>query len=87
MSKLTIRVTQEHIDKGHRNSCGKCPVALAMKDAGLGDPQVGVHGFQYLHSDGFWTTGILPEYVRDFIRHFDGAYSVSPFEFDVEVAQ
>jgi len=31
---VTIRVTQEHIDKGARRRCTACPVALAVREAG-----------------------------------------------------
>jgi hypothetical protein len=33
MTKVTINVTQEHINRGIRGSADRCPIALATKEA------------------------------------------------------
>lgn len=38
---MQITVTQEHIDNGRRHVPHKCPIVLALKDAGFENPQVG----------------------------------------------
>ncbi len=82
---MTIAVTQEDIDTGRRNSCGNCPIALAINRAtGTTDSAVGI------------TTATvrgavfsLAEEAVAFIVRFDisGRKMVQPFTFEMELMQ
>jgi hypothetical protein len=85
---MVVEVTQKHINKGLRNDCRRCPIALALKDAGLSDVVVMrsivlIHprrGSQYRYSCA------LPTSVSQFIESFDSIQGVEPFSFELEVA-
>lgn len=79
-----VVVTQDHIDRGARNSVTSCPVSLALDD-------VRVHvwgGDVCLSRDGthqgehFGVT--LPGEVAAWINDFDDGLPVHPFEFDID---
>lgn len=74
----TIRVTQEHIDKGIRNDVCLCPVALALKSAGICEPYV--TGDEIEVGSASYSP---PEKVTNFIFKFDAGESVRPFKFSV----
>ena len=77
---MKIKVTQKHIDAGKAEDC---PVALAMRDSGLVQPDVG-------QDDIRWQKGahqewcITPAKVYVFIMRFDDGRSVRPFEFELD---
>ena len=80
-----ITVTAEHIARGRRDSCGLCPVALAIADAGLGPAWVD-SAHVTLRKRGHWTEVDLPSDVSRFIEAFDGGYddgTVRPFTFEL----
>ena len=82
----TISVEQRHIKAGIRQSSDRCPVALAIEDAGLDRPCVHSCGIQWMvFNDGDETTYMrspMPSRVRDFMDDFDaGGYSPPPFTF------
>jgi hypothetical protein len=72
--KITIKVTQDNINKGKRKALKKCPLALAFEEAGYKSPVV-----------WYWSTSFkLPgskdtQYVslsnkaKNFIEKFDAA--------------
>jgi hypothetical protein len=62
-----IRVTQEHIDKGVRNDSNECPIALAVKAAGLPEPHI-----SYTRATGKGWVAVLPSEASDFIALVDG---------------
>lgn len=69
---MKIKVERRHIQKGKRADCYKCPVALALKEAGYKGVEVG---------DGFVEfDGITYNMRRGtrFIRRFDNNLSVKP---------
>lgn len=77
--KLTIRVTQNHIDKGRPEDCGRCPVALAVLDALPDVRRVYVDGdiisVRYARKDHvYW----CPIEVANFVSDFDSGDPVSP---------
>jgi len=90
VSKLafrTICVTQEHIDRGQRADCDRCPIALAVLDA-LGNPE----GSSFIQVSlwnvfaGRDTVFRLPGAAREFISDFDNRRNVRPFRFTLSVA-
>jgi hypothetical protein len=80
--KTTINVTQEHIDKGLRRQCSKCPVALAIKDVCKPETYVNVSSVIYV---GGKFSKAAPLDVERFIGRFDGSFSVEPFSFDLDI--
>jgi hypothetical protein len=79
---MTIHVTQEHIDKGLK-SCGGCPIALALRDAGFNDVVVFQRRFIYDARRGSPSHTLPPE-AREFIEKFDKGRTVQPFSFELE---
>jgi hypothetical protein len=81
--RVTVQVTQEHIDKGERHICARCPAALAMSDAGL---EAGVYSdFLYLADSG--ESVAMPWDVARFIKKFDLGWPVEPFTFDIDIPE
>ncbi len=80
---MIIKVTQEHIDKGCRESGSNCPVALAIKE------QFNLEGV-YVYSFGVAKTERgevrlpFPIEVQKKILKFDREGTMSPFEFILE---
>ena len=66
-----IRVTQDHIRRGERGSLMRCPIGLALEDAG----GAGV----------MFPLSSLPEVAQNFVRDFDEGRRVEPFQFIMEV--
>jgi hypothetical protein len=93
--EVTVDVTQEDIDAGHRFDCDLCPIAVAMdrmlKD-GFRSAVSNVH-FEIHRHDGVSPPFanklpvvahdvILPVVAHDFICDFDGGHGIaSPFSF------
>jgi hypothetical protein len=80
--KMKIEVTAEDIKNGIRTLKCDCPVALALKRAGLREPIVNcdkVFFFPKLHSPQ--DIRPLPKKVTAFIRKFDDNRPVQPFSF------
>ena len=81
--KYHIEVTQDCIDYGVPK-VGSCPVALAMKQAGIQNPSVG-------RAVLFYTAGepdkmlILPPEVTRWTSMFDNGEGVKPFSFEIEI--
>lgn len=80
----TINVTQKHIDKGLRNNCQACPVALALRE------QTPYVNCMLDSSSIFWgdkdaTYSKVPYNVKTFIHNFDGIFGVEPFSFNIEM--
>lgn len=86
---MKITVTQEHIDKGKRKDHKCCPIALALKEAGLRNPSV-VPGWA-TYQDFDWggkrrTTQHrrLPTVAINFVVKFDKGWGIClPFEFQL----
>ena len=88
--KVVVDVTQEHIDKGEANSPCDCPIALALRDAGIVSPSV-------YDKIGLGTTNAdltsamaddwieCPSIVSKFVSDFDEYRYVEPFTFQLEV--
>lgn len=80
---MKISVTEKHIQNGCKHSCGGCPIALALRDSGHLQAQVGVQSW-WVHPSSIDIVA-LPEEAVQFIEHFDLGLSVAPFEFETEV--
>lgn len=82
MSERTIRVTQDHIDRGLKMDACQCPTALALIEAtGNTNP-----GAVVVSHNAFWLGAqkfITPPAVAEFIRKFDHNMTVEPFEFEI----
>ena len=83
---MRIKVTPEHINKGIGRHCLYCPMALAMRDAGL-DVEVIQSGRVSIRPEGWLSPYLarLPKVACDFIIDFDCGESVGPFEFELEL--
>ena len=80
---MIIRVKQEHIKEGIRNSPWNCAVALAIKDANLlsrKSKAVSVSGS--IEVDKFVYP--CPRSVDRFINKFDAGKKVKPFNFKLD---
>lgn len=78
---MRIFVTQEDIDKGERQKCTACPIALAASRA-LHQPNVLVDRFNV------WVPGeergrLMPDKAQLFVWKFDAGKRVRPFEFEL----
>ena len=83
--RFDIEVTQGHIDNGVAGNRNYCPVALAMRDAGLSVPVVGLKSGCAMSEVGFM--GILvgltftwPKCLTRFVEDFDKGKNVEPFK-------
>jgi len=72
---IKVKITKEHISKGERKHHCRCPIALALTDAGFTKVMVQ----PYAASTG--ETGIfsLCEEAEKFVRAFDAGNTVYPF--------
>ena len=81
---LKVEVTQAHIDKGGGTQpCFHCPIALAVKDAGIRDAAVHSQYIKYAFNGRVHFIH-LPEKAMFFIQHFDKGWPVQPFTFEVD---
>ena len=80
---MKISVQQKHIDAGVRGSCSSDPLALAMREAGLKKPYVGVSYITW--RKGFKDYSVeTPEDVLQFMESFDNqSASAKPIEFEL----
>lgn len=85
---MRVKVTQEDIEKGIPEHCGKCPIARAIRRAMPDAISVGVGsiGVEWFDKSGF-RVAELPQQAQQFIYYFDFGEPVQPFEFDLEIPQ
>ena len=74
--KTLIKVRRKHINEG-MPSAESCPVALAIEDSGLGDPEVVGAGLIIVNGKKYKE----PRSVTRFIAKFDEGKKVKPFNF------
>lgn len=86
MSKITINVTQEHIEKGKVGMTNSCPIALACSDAGLPTPFVTWDTIEWGPQGEDGIAVPTPHIAQTFIEDFDAEEYVVPFSFDIEFA-
>jgi hypothetical protein len=84
---IEVKVTQEHIARGERNSCVYCPVAIAMTDAFdigvLASCGTSVWSFDTFPG-GVVHEGWFPQEVTKWIMAFDRGDLMAPITFQVE---
>lgn len=76
---MKFTVTQDHIDRGQPKIAKSCPITLAVQEQNpWKTPNVSTrHNFLQIGIDCYE----LPNEAKDFIRRFDGGYTVKPFSF------
>lgn len=81
---MTISVTQEDIDKGRPNSCGSCPIALAVRRS-TGLLNASVSQSRIISWGGYKPRLDVetPAQAVDFIELFDSNEPVKPFTFEL----
>jgi hypothetical protein len=79
---MIIKVLERHILEGSPCEQGHCPIALAMRDAGITSPHVASLYVLYV-SNGVARSSSLPKEARDFVRNVDVGNAVEPFEFEL----
>ena len=94
MSKIIVEVTQEDIDKGERDHCTLCPIALALHRAtgevwDVGNKYVRLKDFGELVVENWdiWEKYLIlmPDTAKTFIRIFDKTGQGEPFSFELEL--
>lgn len=87
--KLTVHVTQSHIDRGERCKCRSCPIALALNEQHpLENGHVWLTNGEEVFSEGPFDEellDLLPALAQRFARRFDRELSVEPFTFELEL--
>lgn len=84
MRTLRVSVTAKDIREGNRQSCSRCPVALAVRRH--------MHGVrvtsEFLFTDGHdHPTAELPTAAKVFVHKFDTGSRVEPFRFRIKVPE
>ena len=77
---MKITIKKEHIRKGERRTPDSCPIALAIKEAGLG--KVVYVNWRAAFVDG--KEFPLPLEARLFVAGFDTGETVFPFSFNLD---
>lgn len=83
--KITIRVEQRHIDCGKKKRCTICPVALALREAGIKHPSV--DGITVAYRFTKEPIFVLSDKVNGWIKRFDMGLEVQPFEFTADIPE
>lgn len=85
---MRIYVNKEHIERGIKNDCGKCPIALALleqvPDIKFALIDTETIGFLVSNS-GKWIEKNHTVKTGKFIQDFDCGKSVKPFHFEMRV--
>lgn len=79
---MLIILTAEHIARGERGNCGRCPVVFAVEDAIKGHEQV------YVFPDSIYIGRMIyntPVEARQLMERFDKGLPVSPITFDLPI--
>lgn len=92
---MLIQVTEEHIAKGVKANCRKCPLALAIKsylrpgfDIEVSFGWVVVRETNETHVyKSVWESKDLPAVTSQFMHEFDSKRKVHPFSFELDVPQ
>ncbi len=80
---VTIHVTKEHIAKGDKHDCRKCPVALAVKDA-FPFAEIIDADLEKIRIDSRWFE--TPDKVARFMNRFDygSRWTMRPIKFQLQ---
>ena len=82
---MKIEVTQTHIDKGVKREPDRCPIALALGDAGF--KFVLVQRIRtYLQRNGIsYFSQVHDKKTENFVKNFDYGTRVEPFSFELYI--
>lgn len=84
---MQIQITAEHIQNGERQSCFKCPIALALEEK-FYDWRVGTVLVEIKQKeDSRWQEFFLPITAQKFIHAFDNNLEVEPFNFQLFIKE
>ena len=90
MKKLIVNVTNEDIRTGRKECVSACPVAKAIRRAGIERPKVFgsilEYGRAYRQPGSMKKEATLPKIASRFVRAFDLGQQVRPFRFELKVA-
>ena len=78
MAHITIHITRDHINRGQRNSCVSCPIALAIDEQLKPWPSALVSSRNIhfgLHGQAYHIA--TPSKCRKFISQYDRTYDYS----------
>lgn len=82
---MKVTVTQDHINRGTREKCRSCPIALAINDVpNFSGAFVGTELASFMHRYGGAQIKSLPNSAKIFISQFDQGAHVEPFEFELD---
>lgn len=81
---MKIQVTQEDIDKGEKNLCHKCAIALAATRA-FGKPMKAMRW--RIEDPATGKSFTTPKEVGTFMFRYDDGLPVKPFEFELAEAR
>jgi hypothetical protein len=79
---MIIKVEQKHIDNGVLDNSCKCPIALAMIDAKMKDPEIHYDKMSF-KAGGRYARAETSPTCRKFMSKFDTGHKVEPFEFEL----
>ena len=80
----TIKVTADHIARGIKKDCSRCPVALSLMDClGAGSVTVWHSQIHLSCANGYPLTFKTPRSVKRFMKAFDAMKLVGPFNFKI----
>jgi len=91
--KITVRVTQEHIDRGIPYDSCACPIAISLHEMAE-NGKLGLHAWSWIVDQGYVffshihdvnNASRLPNIADEFISAFDSGRPVNPIEFELEV--
>lgn len=90
--KITIHVTQAHIDAGNAKSCTSCPIAQAIRQS---TPyvrnEVGKDTIDLYDNYGLVKAGVcMTDMARKFVAQYDNVQTrhlAQPFSFDLELPE
>lgn len=89
--ELDLEVTQEDIDKGRRHNPRRCPIAHALRRAGLSEVRVGSTIWwpdeRTMLNGGTHSAFGLSDSVVTFIRRFDLKQGLGPQTFTLPITQ
>lgn len=78
-----VAITEAHIAKGRRHELTKCPLYLALRDAGFREIKVDRRAV-YVEIDGRGYIAPLPIDARVFVDEFDRGLTCKPMSFDFD---
>ena len=83
MKTQVISVKKKHIKNGEPENCETCPVALALREAGVNSLLVGSERF---FNNTYSTIASAPRSVQRFVASFDAGRKVKPFNFKLKLS-